>query len=376
MKRFILLAILLFLLIFVSVPVYGAGTEPEDYDLSQIEAYLEQEMGAESSSFGDMLDRVLEGDFSGALSQMGILAKQAAFSELASNKNAVRQAILIALFGSLLTYFAGAFSENSVGETGFYVSYLLLAALLFSAFGASLSICTRVLQVLLSFLSLLVPVFFMAVAYAGGTITSLGFYELTLLAIGGVQWLFLTFLVPIIEIYVTLLLVNSLSREDFLSKLTDLMKVVVDWGTKSLLGLIIGLNLVQGLVLPLVDSVKSSAVRKAVSAIPWIGNGADAVGQVLLGSGALIKNGIGTAALIFLVILCLMPLLKLGVITLMYQGAAAIVQPAADKRIVACISAVASGTKMLLKLVLYTLILFMVTVAIVCAASNANYYAG
>ena len=83
-----------------------------------------------------------------------------------------------------------------------------------------------------------------------------------------------------------------------------------------------------------------------------------------------------TAALIFLILLCLVPILKLGIVAIMYQGAAAVVQPAADKRIVACISAVASGTKLLLKLVLYTLILFVVTVAIVCAASNANYYAG
>lgn len=376
MRRFMAGVFVLLALLLVPEPVFGAGTEAEDYDLSQIEEYLEQEMGAEFGSFRDMLDSVLGGDFSGALSQMVTLAKQAAFSELTANKNAVRQAILIALFGALLTYFAEAFSENSVGETGFYVSYLLLAALLFTAFGTSIAICTRVLQVLLGFLSLLVPVFFMAVAYSGGTITSLGFYQLTLLAIGGVQWLFLKFLIPIIEIYVTLLLVNSLSREDFLSKLTDLMKVVVEWGMKSLLGLILGLNLVQGLVLPLVDSVKSSAVRKAVSAIPWIGNGAEAVGQVLLGSGALIKNGIGTAALIFLLLLCLVPILKLGIVAIMYQGAAAVVQPAADKRIVACISAVASGTKLLLKLVLYTLILFVVTVAIVCAASNANYYAG
>ena len=100
------------------------------------------------------------------------------------------------------------------------------------------------------------------------------------------------------------------------------------------------------------------------------------VGQVLLGSGALIKNAIGTAALIFLILLCLVPLLKLGIISFLYQGAAAVVQPAADKRIVACISAVGNGTRLLLKLVLYTVILFLVTVAIVCAASNANYYAG
>ncbi len=126
----------------------------------------------------------------------------------------------------------------------------------------------------------------------------------------------------------TLLLVNSLSREDFLSRLAGLLRTVAEWGMKS-----------------------------------------------LLGSGALIKNAIGTAELIFLILLCLVQVLKLGIISFLYQGAA-VVQPAADKRIVACISAVGNGTRLLLKMVLYTVILFLVTVALVCAASNANYYAG
>lgn len=363
-------------LLLAPVPVRGADANPEDYDFSDLENYLEQELGAEAGNFGDVLDAVKGGDFSGALSQMLSLAGEAIWGELSSNEGAVRQAILIALFGALLTYFAGAFSGGAVGETGFYISYLLLTTLLLTAFHTSLGICTQVLEAVLQFLSLLVPVFFMAVAYAGGTATSMGFYQLTLLAIGGVQWLFLTILVPLIEIYVTLLLVNSLSREDFLSKLSELLRSAAEWGMKSLLGLILGLNLVQGLVLPLVDSVKSAALRKAVSAIPWVGSGAEAVGQVILGSGALIQNAIGTAALIFLILLCLVPIIKLGIISLLYQGAAAVVQPAADKRIVACISAVGSGTKLLLKLVLYTLILFLVTVAIICAASNASYYAG
>ncbi len=368
--------LLALVLLFWPCAAWPAGTEVEDYDFSDLEEYLDQELGGSAGGFEEMLRQVAAGDLAGAFSEGLQMARDALFSELSANQSAVRQAILIALFGALLTYLADAFSENTVGETSFYVSYLLLAAVLFSAFHASLEICTQVLETLLGFLTLLIPVFFMAVAYAGGTATSLGFYQLALLAVGGVQWLFLTFLVPAIEIYVTLLLVNSLSREDFLSRLAGLLRTAAEWGMKSLLGLILGLNLVQGLVLPLVDSVKSAALRKAVSAIPWVGNGADAVGQVLLGSGALIKNAIGTAALIFLILLCMVPVLKLALISLLYQGAAAVVQPAADRRIVACISAVGSGTRLLLKLVLYTLVLFLVTVALVCAASNASYYAG
>ena len=229
---------------------------------------------------------------------------------------------------------------------------------------------------MLQFMQVLIPVFFVAVAYAGGSVTALAFYQMVLLVIAAVQWLFLVILLPLIQVYVCLQLVNSLSREDFLSKAAELLETILEWSMRTLLGVVIGIHMIQGLVLPMVDSVKSAALRRAVSAIPWVGKGGEAVAQVLLGSGALIKNAIGMAALVVLVMICIIPVVKLGVIALLYQAAAAMLQPAADARLVESILAVSSGTRLVMRLVIHTLVLFMLTLAIICAVSNASYYAG
>ena len=229
---------------------------------------------------------------------------------------------------------------------------------------------------MLQFMQVLIPVFFVAVAYAGGSVTALAFYQMVLLVIAAVQWLFLAILLPLIQVYVCLQLVNSLSREDFLSKAAELLETILEWSMRTLLGVVIGIHMIQGLVLPMVDSVKSAALRRAVSAIPWVGKGGEAVAQVLLGSGALIKNAIGMAALVILVLICIIPVVKLGLIALLYQAAAAMLQPAADARLVESILAVSSGTRLVMRLVIHTLVLFMLTLAIICAVSNASYYAG
>ena len=229
---------------------------------------------------------------------------------------------------------------------------------------------------MLQFMQVLIPVFFVAVAYAGGSVTALAFYQMVLLVIAAVQWLFLVILLPLIQVYVCLQLVNSLSREDFLSKAAELLETILEWSMRTLLGVVIGIHMIQGLVLPMVDSVKSAALRRAVSAIPWVGKGGEAVAQVLLGSGALIKNAIGMAALVVLVMICIIPVVKLGLIALLYQAAAAMLQPAADARLVESILAVSSGTRLVMRLVIHTLVLFMLTLAIICAVSNASYYAG
>ena len=365
------------MILFYTVMVQASGgSQMEDYDYGDIQKYLDEILGETEVHFTDLMQSLMSGDFSGLVQQVGELLRQGAVSGLNSNGKALRQVILTALFGALLSRFSEAFSKNGIGETGFYVTYLLLTSLLLGAFFSTKELGEELIRHMLQFMQVLIPVFFVAVAYAGGSVTALAFYQMVLLVIAAVQWLFLAILLPLIQVYVCLQLVNSLSREDFLSKAAELLETILEWSMRTLLGVVIGIHMIQGLVLPMVDSVKSAALRRAVSAIPWVGKGGEAVAQVLLGSGALIKNAIGMAALVVLVLICIIPVVKLGLIALLYQAAAAMLQPAADARLVESILAVSSGTRLVMRLVIHTLVLFMLTLAIICAVSNASYYAG
>ena len=68
------------------------------------------------------------------------------------------------------------------------------------------------------------------------------------------------------------------------------------------------------------------------------------------------------------------PIAKLAVLMLFYQLAAAVMQPVCDKRVVSCVSGVSCGHKLLLKIVVSSLLLFVIAIAITCAATNVNYY--
>ena len=58
----------------------------------------------------------------------------------------------------------------------------------------------------------------------------------------------------------------------------------------------------------------------------------------------------GAAALAALLFLAVIPSLKLLVLALLYQGAAALVQPAADERVTECLSSMARGMLLSFKL--------------------------
>jgi stage III sporulation protein AE len=97
---------------------------------------------------------------------------------------------------------------------------------------------------------------------------------------------------------------------------------------------------------------------------------------MVLGSGVIIKNTIGAAGIVILLVIAAIPLIKLVVLMLLYQCVAALLQPVCDKRIVSCISDIAKGHKMLLSIAASGVLLFVITIALVCASTNVTYFSG
>ena len=137
-----------------------------------------------------------------------------------------------------------------------------------------------------------------------------------------------------------------------------------------------GFHVLQGMIAPYTDSMRQTALRRAVSLIPGIGQGAAAVSQVLLGSSVLIRNTVGIGGVLVLAAVSLLPLLKLLILYLGCQGSAALLQPVSDSRVVEAVGAVAKGFYFLLAAAGSALVLFALSIAVVCASTNAAYFAG
>jgi len=173
-----------------------------------------------------------------------------------------------------------------------------------------------------------------------------------------------------VHMYVLLMLINQMVREDYLSKMAEVFRDLMEWTLKAMMGAVTGFALVQGLIAPAVDGLKKDMLIKTAGMIPGLGNVFDAVSDLVLGSAVLIKNSIGAAALLVLAVICLIPALKLAMFAVSYKLAAAVVQPAADARIVECISSVGEGMLLLMKMMVTAVVLFWLTLAVMCAVTG------
>ena len=286
----------------------------------------------------------------------------------------MQQVVMIGIVGAVFSNFSSIFRGSHISETGFFVTYLLLFTCLAASFFASLQIAAKVLEQIFSFLRVLMPAYFMAVAFAGGSLSAAALYEVMMAAVTLVSWICKNILLPMVRIDVLLVLAGHVAKEETFTRMTELLEEAVGWILKTLTGLILGFHIIQSMVLPYADSAGQAGIRKLVELIPGVGSGANALTQVVLGSGVLIKNTMGAAAVAVLLILTLVPMAKLAVLMVLYQAAAAVMQPVCDRRVVSCVNGIAKGHKLLLKIVAASLILFILAIALTCAATNVNYY--
>jgi stage III sporulation protein AE len=198
----------------------------------------------------------------------------------------------------------------------------------------------------------------------------MAYYEATLGLITVVDFIIIKVVIPLINFYLVIMLVNNMSKEDTLSKLAGLFSSAINWLLKSLLAAVIGFGTIQGLIVPVADQVKRTALMKASEAIPAIGDALGGVTETVLGAGILLKNAIGVAGLIVIITICTIPLIKLLVITIVYKVGSAALQPISDKRFIECISASAKSASMLLQAVFVGAVLFILSITIVAVTTG------
>ena len=337
----------------------------ESMDFTDIDRMMEDLFPQERMEFADAVRQIMMGNTDVGRDAIKEMLRERILGAWEVNRKSILYLILLAIASAVFIGFSDIFQTRQVSQISFYMIYLLVMGICLASFQAASEWMANGVHTLTGFMKVLYPVYFAAVTVAKGSISSLAFYHLAIILIVVIEELLLHLIVPGIHMYVIIRVMNSLQSEDYLSKFAELLETAIGWGLKTLMGGMIGLNVIQGMLGPAIDTVKRSAVTRGMEMVPGVGDLLGGTAEVALGTAVLIKNSIGIVGMFLCLVLCLAPLLQLAVITLGYKLAAALVQPVSDKRIIECISGVGEGCKMLMNCIFVTGILFLVTVAIV-----------
>lgn len=372
--------IVCFISLFVAVLLLEGSAFAKESDISitsssefeDVNKSIDKLLEGESLDFKEMIANIIKGKEPLNIDKLLQALLDQAFGQVNYVRRTIVHIMIITIAAALLSNFSNVFQNSQISDISFYVVYMLMLTVLMKSFVAVTSIASGAVNALIEFMRSLVPAYFLALTFAGKTTTAMLFYQVILMIITGIQLLFSNLIMPLINIYVVLMLVNNISKEDFLSRLAQLLKGAIEWLLKAMLTVVIGFNIIQSLVAPAIDAFRTTMLNKTVSAIPGVGNAVNAVTDMVIGSAVIIKNGVGVAALVILIVLSLTPLIQLWIFSFMYKLSAAVMQPVSDTRMIKCIGSVGDGARLLIKVVTTSLVLLMITIAIVTATTTTS----
>lgn len=322
----------------------------EELDLSRVQRMLDQMLGEESFSMKDMLDGLIKGEKVLSEDTVQEMVHSFLFSGLEKEKSLLIKILLLILLSAVLANFADVFESGQIGDICFYIVYLLLFILLMDSFSSVTRSVQQTITWMAEFMRGLAPAYFLTISIAAGSSTAAVFYEGVLILTWLIQEVILNLLFPGACLYVLISLINNLSKEEMLGKMAELLDTAVSWGLKTLLGMVVGLQVVRGLIAPVMDTLKRSALGKAAGALPGVGNAVNMVTELVMTSAVLVRNCLGVVILFAFVAAGAGPVIHYGILSLLYRFLAAIAQPVSEKRIVDSLATMGEGCALLLRI--------------------------
>ena len=262
------------------------------------------------------------------------------------------------------------YEQDYVYNVSFLFMYASVISMLMASFFVLSDVAKRCIDVLLTYLTALVPAYATVLLTSGKGFSASGFYMLAFVLIYVVEWLIKLVLIPGIHLFLVLEVLNHVSSEKKLEKLAEFIEAAITKIMKASIKIVAGIGIVQAMIAPAKDKISESLILKSFQAIPGVGRLGQGAGEIMLGCAMLIKNSVGMAAIIVLFFIVLTPLVKTLVFSLMYRLLSAALQPVSDNRIVEGIEAVARAGNLYYIVIRDASILFFIVIAIVCASTS------
>lgn len=370
------------LLFFCCVPMKVEAAEDVDFDTEREEMlrYLEdedvfgdleglakQETGI---TFSQLTGLIAENGVMGSLWEIGDYVLQSLIGEIRTNRQNMMHILVLVLLFCVLQNFLELTDNSYISELCYMLTYLVMMLLLLKSFSVTAQIVRDMLDTVTGFMRMLLPAYLGVMVFAGSAMSAMSFYELTFFILYGIEMIMTYFLLPLISVYVLFQLANYILKDEVFSKTADLIHDLFGWGAKIIVTLVVGLNVVQSMIAPAVDYASRTTLTKSLGLIPGIGGAASAIGDILIGSGMVIKNSVGVAAIFLLLFLTLVPFIKVLIITFLYKCMAALLEPIADKRIAKAMAGMATGGGMLMRMITTTVFMIFITIAMISATSS------
>lgn len=281
--------------------------------------------------------------------------------------------LIIVLIHSILKSVSDNLNNKSVAQITYYVQYILIATVIMSNFSSIITLTKEAVANMISFIQLLFPLL-MTLMLASGSVVSVNLVQpIILFIINLISNIFQTIIIPIILVSTALSIISRISDRIQINKLSKFLKSSSIWIIGILLTIFVGVLSIEGTLGSSVDGITAKTAKAAISTfIPVVGKVLGDAVDTVIGCSAILKNAIGIVGVIVVITICIVPILKLAIITVIYHLTSALCEPIADSKIVGLIAQMADTFKILLAILCSISVMLIIGITLVINISNTG----
>lgn len=281
--------------------------------------------------------------------------------------------LAIVVIHGLLKTISENLKSSNIAEITYFVQYILIVTLIMSNFTEIINLVKQTAQNLVGFINLLLPLLLTLMMYTGNITTTSILQPILLFIINFIGNIIVDILIPIVLIIVVINIISKISNKVQISKISKFLKSGVTWFLGVSLTIFVGIVSLEGTLGSSIDGMTTKTTKAIVAnAIPVVGKILSDITDSVLGCGLILKNAVGFVGVIVVISICVMPIIKIGTLSIIYNLASGLVQPIADEKIVKLLEEMGTIFKLLLGILCALSVMLIIGITLVIKISNSG----
>lgn len=374
----IITIIVMVLIVFLSNSSYANDNQTiiEQQEEFKIQDFIKNAEKFTGEFFEDIdINEILNDAIKGEVDNSTLLKKilNILGKEVTTNIKSLVSILAIILIHSILKSISESLENNNISKLIYYVQYILIVTVIMSNFTDIIKLVQDTTGNLIGFMNALVPLLITLMMYTGSITTSSVVEPIILFMINFIGNIIQNLIIPFVLVLTSLVIISKISDKVHIDKLSKFFKSGIVWFLGIVLTVFVGIVSLEGTLSSSVEGITAKTTKAVVSsAIPVVGKILGDAVDTVLGCGIVLKNAVGLVGVVIVIGICIMPILKLFVLSVSYKLLSTVVQPIADEKIIDLLEQIGDIFKIFLGILCAISFMLIIGTTLVLKISNGT----
>ncbi|MBS7530895.1 stage III sporulation protein AE [Hazenella sp. IB182353] len=281
--------------------------------------------------------------------------------------------LVLTVLSMILQTLQTAFENNQISKVAYAVVFMVVIILAVDSFTIALDEAKLAISRMNSIMMSLIPLM-LTLMVAMGNIGSVSmFHPLIVFMIHMITTVIYTFVFPLLFISTILSVVSSMSDKYQVNQLASLLRKMGITILGGLLTIFLGVVSIQGATAAATDGVTIRTAKYITgNFVPVIGRTISDAADTVVSASLLVKNTIGLAGLLILLLACAFPAIKILSLAFIYNFSAAVMQPLGNSPIIESLNVIGKTFIYIFAALAIVGLMFFLAITMIIAAGNIS----